>query len=280
MKQFVPELWFWLTIALALGFVYSFGERWAQTMGYSKGHRIIGLLAVASCLLTVVVMAFARKFAYVFAPGSFAGLWIWLYYNNRFNTRYPVPASSLKPESEGMIEPKKLFDYLANPEKQEQTFVVRNFRMIALSGCVVFAFVFGFNRVVHYIHEGDKRVAEAKKETQVVVKAAVKQAVSEAKKETQAVVRQAVDTLQSGQNEANARADTALRKANDLEKKVDKNAEGVDKANQRARRAEAKANRPAIIVNPAPAPGFRKMGKSFGANAPEYPDTTSYAKNF
>lgn len=264
MKDFVHELWFFLSVITAVAFLYAYAVRWIQTMLYSKGHRILGLLGVSGVGVCVVVLAFARTYAYVFLPIGCAGLSAWLFYNNWFFTRYPLPIDGLRERppsgAPDFITHLRLLNYLSGPEDvpKRPGFLATHFKTIGLILGLVFAFGFGFTRVVYYIHEGDRRVAESIRSSQTTTARTVHSVVSQVTRQTQAVVKQAFDTLQQGQVllaqgiDSNSRQTKALtgvvRQTNVRAGELGRKVGNVEASVERVRRS------PLLIVSPIPSP--------------------------
>lgn len=244
MKQFVPELWYWLTVFLSLVFLYAYLVRWIQTMGYSKGHRILGLLGVASVAVCVIVYASpARPYVFIFTPIGGLGLASWLLYNNWFFSKYPILVDGLRDGSTAprFVDHFKLLTYLSQPENPEVTvsFFAKHFRLIALIVALPFAFGFGFYRVVYYIHEGDQRVAAT------IAQSARKsdQTVQAVKHEFAKTVQQVADTLRQGQVDLAEVVDSNTRKTSVLTAVVAGNAKQSGELNKKVDRMGASVER-------------------------------------
>ncbi|MBD2753798.1 hypothetical protein [Spirosoma validum] len=268
MKDFVFEFWYWLTVTLSLLFTYSYGVRWYQTMGYSKGHRVLGLLGVSGVAVCVIVLAFARDYAYVFLPLGCLGLSAWLIYNNWYNKHYPVPVGGMRsiaePGQPDYVAQNRLLRYLANPEKHEKQkpLYLRSLRMVAIVGGALFAFGFGFSRVVYYIHQGDVRVAATiesfGKQSQQQLARVAKEVTQAVVDSTSKTVTKAVDTLRKETKSLKAEVKTNRAEAQQTAKDV----------KQDLRRANARLSRPASLIINQPTP----RASLLPVNSPDYSD--------
>ncbi|MGF7219030.1 hypothetical protein GGR92_005210 [Spirosoma lacussanchae] len=198
MKLFVAELWHFAAVFVVLLFFVAFYIRWMQSYRISHGHFIIGMGAVGSTFVALLVAMFAFSYLVVFLIGCLLGAGIWLIYNDWYFYRFPIGTEVLAPvdvHRATLGADTRLGRYLRR--RQESQPAIFNPRVWLIGACllVVSLFSFGFYRVVTAIAVGEKRAVAAQK----AATGEVKKEVVKVRSELTQTVQEVADSLKAGQ---------------------------------------------------------------------------------
>lgn len=225
---------------------------WWQTYRVSWGHNWIGKLTWATLLIFDVLFTLSPDYGKAFRPAVNIALTIWAAYHAYWVYRYPIPLNyhlGLTPDSPGWKPYKPRFrveEIMFKSVDKRQIWFTPTFRWIGAGVFVLILSAYFIRQLVIQAVESDKKVAAA--QTQAAAKIdSVTKAIT---KNVTMAVEGAVDTFARKQAKANARADTALLKANELNRKVDANTKGLSATNRKLDRSNS---RPALLITtPSP----------------------------
>lgn len=247
---FFRAVWYWFLVVSLLLFVIGFALRWLETHQASHGHFMIGLIAVCSSAVYLIVLGFAKEFAWLFAPFAILFTACWLFYNNWYFMGYPkykewLADPTVRPNTFGMDT--KLAQLLINKGQTGASWGGFGFKVAI--GAFVFAFLvgFGFVRHANEIANGDKRVENATRQAGKNTAAVVDKAVATA-------VSKEVAPLKKGQQEIKAYATQAVLVASQSNeaakgrfKILDQKADVAAKSALRAAQEAARVRRSPVV---------------------------------
>ncbi|MFD2936297.1 hypothetical protein [Spirosoma flavum] len=238
MKTFVVELWYWVRVVGMWCLTASLVWRWLRTRQISKGHSILGEIAVFSAIALWLVLAWAQEYAYLFNPIFTFSLALWFGYDNWLFPdiqQFQAALTKNMPTAGLFWRDSLLARYLTGqspPTRQEWM----SWRNAAIAGAILLpiALLFGFTRVVHYIAEADRAKTEAIRQSQTYTQQVVKSGIKAVTNQVVGAVQAATDTLSGMAQEAKTSAKVAAEVAQtaaqegkegrrQLEKKLDRN---------------------------------------------------------
>ncbi|MBC3785706.1 hypothetical protein [Spirosoma utsteinense] len=249
-QYFAEGVWLWLNFYATLFFLVGFALRWMQTYQLSKGHFIVGALAVSSLTIYTVVLGVDARFAHLFWPLAGVGIGLWVFYNDWYYYRYVVPEVYYE-QTPSRVQTSGLDTSLGKFLTEKQ---IRKPRIFSPTGqwlgaalLVLLMGGFGFSQWADAIAAGDRRVVAATQQStkQVAnVKAQVAEAVSQAVDtltKGQAVIAAVVDSNQKENRSSRNKIESELNRTNSS---LNKRLERINSTVDRVRRS------PVIPVSP------------------------------